>query len=86
MDHFQDLAVIKLSRFEGNTPTQLNALQSALTPYLTSLELVWWCIWWSVLAYLITRYMILPQLSARTARAASSEPSAVMIGDPSTAK
>ena len=79
MDRFQDLAVIKLSRFEGDVPTQLNAIQSKLMPYLPSLELLWWSLWWSILGYLVIRFIVLPLIGAEMVHPAPPYPSATMI-------
>lgn len=80
MDRFQDLAIIKLSRFEGNDPTQLNAIQGKLMPYLTSLELLWWSVWWTILGYLVVKYVIGPLVDAERLRRMKPHPSLATSG------
>lgn len=65
MDQFENLPVIKLPRLEGNDPTQLNDIQRALWPHLSTIETVWWILWWGVLAYLFFKYILAQRLSTR---------------------
>ncbi len=57
--------VIALRELEGNEPTHLVPLQEAMSPYIDVFVLLWAAIFFSVVAYMATRYVLLPLLGRR---------------------
>ena len=51
---------IVLKGLEGNPPAELNAVQLFLEPYVNYIIAFWWILWWSVLIYMVVRYLVLP--------------------------
>lgn len=56
---FNDVETIVLPGLQGNTEAQLSTLQEFLLGHLSFVEAAWWCVWWSVLGYLLVRYVFL---------------------------
>ncbi len=54
--------LLELHQLQGNEPTTLNALQTALSPHLTTIIALWWVVWMGVLVFMITSYIIKPIL------------------------
>lgn len=52
--------VITLRELEGNKPTHLGPLQEVMLPYMDVFVLLWAATFFSVIAYMTTRYVLLP--------------------------
>src|SRR6185369_14871533 len=45
--------------FASNDPANLNRIQTFLMPYMPILETFWWSLWWGLMGYLYTRFLLL---------------------------
>ena len=55
--------LIVIRGLEGNPPTSLTHLQSAILPYVSDIMIFWWGLWILVFAYMLVRHVILPALN-----------------------
>jgi hypothetical protein len=54
-------SVIILSRrVEGNQPATYDSMQSAVLPYIDSVQTFWWGVWFCILAIVVIHFIILP--------------------------
>jgi hypothetical protein len=60
MDNSVDIPIVVLKPLAGNSPAKLNAVQQFLLPHLSLLETMLWCLWWTILGYLVLRYLVAP--------------------------
>jgi hypothetical protein len=60
MDLLEPLDLIELPPIKGNKPVVLNALQEAVSPYVSTMQMFWWIIWISVLIGVIVWFVFLP--------------------------
>lgn len=59
-DTFKELPIIATRATDGYPPTEYTALQKALLPYIDSIHLFWWSCLVVTMAYVITRFLVLP--------------------------
>lgn len=59
---YAHLPIYRLSGLRGNAPAQLDALQQFFAHYLEIIHAGWWMLYAGTLAYLITRFIVLPLL------------------------
>ncbi len=57
-DEFEKLPILHLT--PGNEPTSLYPMQEALVPYVDEISIVYWVIFWSVIIFLSSRFVIIP--------------------------
>ncbi len=60
-EEFEKLPILSL--IPGNEPTSLNAVQRFLLPYLDTIEIAYWVVFWGLLIYLAGKYLIYPMVS-----------------------
>jgi hypothetical protein len=52
--------LIELPPLKGNLPVTRNALQLALAPHVSAMQIGWWVVWVAVLICVIGWFVVLP--------------------------
>ena len=53
-------SLIVLKGLEGNAPAALVSMQKAMLPHLSTIEYIWWVLWWAVLVYMFVNHVLVP--------------------------
>ena len=54
--------LIIMQGLEGNQPAVLSPVQEAIVPFIPTITIFWWCVWFGALGYVAVQYIVKPLL------------------------